>query len=82
MGSEERENHSSANNTTYMKIGFLQLHNTADKKRNILRLAEGIADLARRGAELVVLQELHNTLYFCQEENTDNFDLAEPIPGP
>ena len=65
-----------------MKIGFLQLHNTADKKRNILRLAEGVADLARRGAELVVLQELHNTLYFCQEENTDNFDLAEPIPGP
>ncbi|MDD5784437.1 MAG: acyltransferase, partial [Prevotella sp.] len=46
-----------------MKIGFLQLHNTADKKRNILRLAEGVADLARRGAELVVLQELHNTLY-------------------
>lgn len=65
-----------------MKIGFLQLHNTADMQRNILRLAEGVADLARRGAELVVLQELHNSLYFCQEENTKNFDLAEPIPGP
>ena len=65
-----------------MKIGFLQLHNTADMQRNILRLAEGVADLARRGAELVVLQELHNSLYFCQEENTNNFDLAEPIPGP
>ena len=57
-----------------MKIGFLQLHNTADMQRNILRLAEGVADLARRGAELVVLQELHNSLYFCQEENTNNFD--------
>ena len=65
-----------------MKIGFLQLHNTADMQRNILRLAEGVADLARRGAELVVLQELHNSLYCCQEENTNNFDLAEPIPGP
>ncbi len=47
-----------------------------------MRLAEGVADLAKRGAELVVLQELHNSLYFCQEENVDNFDLAEPVPGP
>ncbi len=46
------------------------------------RLAEGIIDLAKRGAELIVLQELHNTLYFCQVEDVDNFDLAEPIPGP
>lgn len=65
-----------------MKIGFLQQHNTADTRDNILRLAEGVADLARRGAELIVLQELHNSLYFCQEESVDNFDLAEPIPGP
>ena len=65
-----------------IKIGFLQQHNVADRRTNILRLAEGIADLAKRGAELVVLQELHNSLYFCQEENVDNFDLAEPIPGP
>ena len=49
---------------------------------NIERLADGIADLARRGAELVVLQELHNSLYFCQVEDVKNFDLAEPIPGP
>ena len=48
----------------------------------MLRLAEGVADLAKRGAQLVVLQELHNSLYFCQEENVDNFDLAESIPGP
>ena len=64
-----------------LKIGFLQQHNTADTKDNILRLAEGISDLAKRGAQLVVLQELHNSLYFCQVENVDNFDLAEPIPG-
>lgn len=65
-----------------IKIGFLQQHNVADMRTNILRLAEGIADLAKRGAQLVVLQELHNSLYFCQEENVDNFNLAETIPGP
>lgn len=65
-----------------MKIGFLQQHNTADTRDNILRLAEGVADLAKRGAQLIVLQELHNSLYFCQVESVDNFDLAEPIPGP
>jgi N-carbamoylputrescine amidase len=65
-----------------LRIGFLQQHNTADIKNNIMRLADGIADLARRGAQLIVLQELHNSLYFCQEEKVDNFDLAEPIPGP
>ena len=65
-----------------LKIGFLQQHNTADTKDNLLRLAEGISDLAKRGAQLIVLQELHNSLYFCQTENVDNFDLAEPIPGP
>ena len=65
-----------------IKIGVLQQHNTADTADNMRRLAEGIADLAERGAQLVVLQELHNSLYFCQEENVNNFDLAEPIPGP
>ena len=65
-----------------LRIGFLQQHNTADVKNNIERLADGIADLAGRGAQLIVLQELHNSLYFCQEELVDNFDLAEPIPGP
>ena len=65
-----------------LKIGFQQQHNTADTKDNILRLAEGISDLAKRGAQLIVLQELHNSLYFCQTESVDNFDLAEPIPGP
>ena len=65
-----------------LKIGFLQQHNTADTEDNVRRLADGIADLAGRGAELIVLQELHNSLYFCQVEDVQNFDLAEPIPGP
>jgi N-carbamoylputrescine amidase len=65
-----------------MKIGFLQQHNTADTIKNIERLCDGIRDLAQRGAELIVLQELHNSLYFCQVEDVDNFNLAEPIPGP
>ena len=65
-----------------MKIGFLQQHNVADMKQNMLRLAEGIRDLAQQGAELIVLQELHNSLYFCQVEDVNNFNLAETIPGP
>ena len=65
-----------------LNIGIIQQHNTADIHDNMKRLAEGIAQLAEQGAQLIVLQELHNSLYFCQEENVDNFDLAEPIPGP
>lgn len=65
-----------------IKIGFLQQHNVADQQRNITRLASGIANLAEHGAQLIVLQELHNSLYFCQTENVNLFDLAEPIPGP
>lgn len=65
-----------------LNIGFLQQHNVASAADNIKRLTEGIRDLAKRGAELIVLQELHNSLYFCQIESVDNFDYAEPIPGP
>ena len=65
-----------------LNIGFLQQHNVASTINNMSRLAEGIRDLAQRGAELIVLQELHNSLYFCQVEDVDNFELAEPIPGP
>ncbi|MGG6544868.1 UNVERIFIED_CONTAM: carbon-nitrogen hydrolase [Prevotella sp. 15_C9] len=65
-----------------INIGILQLHNTADIQKNIEKLTKGIRDLAQRGAELIVLQELHNSLYFCQVEDVANFDLAEPIPGP
>lgn len=49
-----------------MKLGILQQHNTADIANNKTRLAESIIDLAHRGAELIVLQELHNSLYFVR----------------
>ena len=65
-----------------LKVGVLQQHNTSDIADNKRRLAEGVRALAADGAQLVVLQELHNSLYFCQVEDVDNFDLAEPIPGP
>lgn len=65
-----------------MKIALIQMSCTADVQANREKLAERIAQAASQGAELVVLQELHNSLYFCQTENTDLFDLAEPIPGP
>ena len=65
-----------------MKIGIIQQHNTSDIDDNKRRLAEGIARAATLGAELVVLQELHNSLYFCDVEDVSRFDLAESIPGP
>lgn len=65
-----------------MKIGLIQQRCTADAADNRRRLAEHVRRVAAEGAALVVLQELHNTPYFCQIEDTDNFDLAEPIPGP
>ena len=65
-----------------MKIGIIQQHNTADRDANKKRLAEKISKVAREGAELVVLQELQNGLYFCQTEDVSVFDQAEPIPGP
>lgn len=64
-----------------MKIGIIQQSCSADIDANRLKLTASITHLAHEGAELVVLQELHNSLYFCQVENVDNFDLAEPIPG-
>ena len=65
-----------------MKIGIIQQSCTADIQNNKEKLSRNIADVASQGAELVVLQELHNSLYFCQTENTQLCDLAEPIPGP
>ena len=65
-----------------MKIGIIQQHNTADITDNKERLAKKIGDLAQQGAELIVLQELHNGLYFCQTEHVNVFDQAETIPGP
>lgn len=65
-----------------MKIGLIQQRNTADRTANIEQLKANIRIAASEGAELVVLQELHNGLYFCQTEDTSLFDQAEPIPGP
>lgn len=65
-----------------MKTALIQQHNTADSKANIARLSDSIRACAAEGAELVVLQELHNGLYFCQTEDTDVFRQAEAIPGP
>lgn len=68
--------------TRILKVGLVQQSNTADIQANIRQLSENIADVASKGAKLIVLQELHNSVYFCQTENPDNFDLAETIPGP
>jgi len=65
-----------------MKTGIIQQHNTADIANNMSRLAEKIRRLAQQGAELIVLQELHNGLYFCQTEDVNVFNQAETIPGP
>ncbi len=65
-----------------LRIGILQQQKTADIRANIQAIEEEVTDLARRGAKLVVLSELHNSLYFCQVEDVNNFEYAEPIPGP
>jgi N-carbamoylputrescine amidase len=65
-----------------MKTGLIQQHNTADTENNVKKLEAGICNCAANGAELIVLQELHNSLYFCQTEEVGIFDLAETIPGP
>ena len=64
-----------------MKIGLIQQHNTGNVADNRHRLADKVKTLAHEGCKLVVLQELHDSLYFCQEENVDNFDIAVSIPG-
>lgn len=65
-----------------MKIGIIQHRCVQEVGKNLDCIEEGIREAARQGARLVVLQELHNSLYFCQTENTELFDLAETIPGP
>ena len=65
-----------------LRIGILQQKKTADIIEYIKAIEENVTDLARRGAELIILSELHNSLYFCQVEDVNNFDLAETIPGP
>lgn len=65
-----------------MKLAIIQQSNTADVRLNIEKLKQNIRNAASSGAELIVLQELHNGLYFCQIEDPSYFDLAESIPGP
>ena len=65
-----------------MKIGIIQHQCVKEVEKNLSHIETGIREAAQQGAQLVVLQELHNSLYFCQTENTNNFDLAESIPGP
>ncbi|EGN57978.1 beta-ureidopropionase [Hallella multisaccharivorax DSM 17128] len=65
-----------------LKVGIIQQHNTQDAEDNVRRLSEKCRTLAQQGAQLIVMQELHNSLYFCQTEDVDKFDLAETIPGP
>jgi N-carbamoylputrescine amidase len=69
------------NKASVLKTGLIQQSNTADIQENIKKLLLNIQDCASQGAQLIVLQELHNELYFCQTENTQLFNLAETIPG-
>ncbi len=64
-----------------MKVGIVQLSCKADKGANRRRIAAAVADASRQGAQLVVLQELHDSLYFCQTEDVSNFSLAEALDG-
>ncbi|VBB44675.1 Nitrilase/cyanide hydratase and apolipoprotein N-acyltransferase [uncultured Paludibacter sp.] len=64
-----------------MKIALIQQSNTSDLEKNISKLEQNIREVVKKGAELVVLQELHNGLYFCQTEDVNVFDQAETIPG-
>jgi len=65
-----------------MKTGIIQQSNTKDRSANIAKLEQNIRDCAAKGAELIIMQELHNGLYFCQTEDPAVFDMAETIPGP
>ena len=64
-----------------LKVGIIQQSNSEDVLKNINKLKQNIQTVAKQGAQLVVLQELHNTIYFCQTENPAFFDMAETIPG-
>lgn len=77
-----KQTQATQNTQRLLKVGIIQQHNTADCQDNKKRIADKIGELAGKGAQLIVLQELHNSLYFCQTEEVNKFDLAEPIPGP
>jgi len=65
-----------------LNVALVQQSNSNNTEQNMAKSIAGIRDAAKQGAQLVVLQELHRSLYFCQTEDVDVFDLAETIPGP
>ncbi len=65
-----------------LKVALVQESNQGDTERNLTRIEQRVAEAANGGAKLVLLQELHNGPYFCQHQSVDEFDRAEPIPGP
>src|SRR6187455_1477727 len=65
-----------------LTVALIQERNHGDAAANLAVIEQRVDEAARQGAKLVLLQELHNGAYFCQHESVDEFDLAEPIPGP
>ena len=63
-------------------IGIIQDHATADAESNVARAQRLVRDAAGRGAQIICLKELFNSVYFCKSQQCSRFDLAEPIPGP
>ncbi|QOL24671.1 carbon-nitrogen hydrolase [Thalassotalea sp. LPB0316] len=68
--------------TNTLNVAVIQQRNSATVEDNLTKCLANIEQAAKQGAQLIVLQELHNSLYFCQQEDVDQFDLAETIPGP
>ena len=69
-------------NSTKFTIGLVQMRCGLDPRENLDKAAERISEAAKEGAQIVCLQELFRSQYFCQKEDAATFDLAEPIPGP
>ena len=65
-----------------LRVGLVQQSCSEDREKNLKASEAGLREAAKRGAQLVLLQELHTSLYFCQHEDTETFNLAESIPGP
>ena len=65
-----------------VNVGLVQMSCTNDREKNLQKAINKIKEAAAKGAQIICLQELFTSLYFCDEENHDNFSLAEPIPGP
>ena len=79
---ESRSAHSAAGGAGIVRVGLVQMRCEADVAANLARAERHVRTAARRGAQIVCLPELFRSLYFCQREDHDHFDLAEPIPGP